>query len=386
MRALVIGGGIGGLCAARALSRAGIEPLVFERAASLEHVQVGGAIHVWHNGMRGLQKLGLGEQVERATGEAAKVAVAEMRTWRGRLITSWSPKQTEQEVGAPTVGVLRPELHRILEGAVDKGVVRPGRKLASFAEQDGAVVARFTDGSEERGDVLIGADGIRSAVRSALKGDAPPRYAGYVSYQAVAQYGVDGGAPVGLFRVVWGRGGRFLFYRLSAERVYWEGIFAIEAGRTDPPGGARQAVLERFAGWDHPVEAILSATTEEAISRSDAYDRPTLETWGQGRVTLLGDAAHAMTNAVGQGANQTIEDAVVLGKSLAGAADPIAGLRAYEKVRIARTTEVHKLARTLSSMSCWQNPAVCAVRDRMLTVMFALVGKRAMRKDMGYEF
>jgi 2-polyprenyl-6-methoxyphenol hydroxylase-like FAD-dependent oxidoreductase len=386
MRALVVGGGIGGLCTARALSQAGYEPLVFEKATALEHVQVGGAIHVWHNGMRGLQKLGFGEQLERATGPAAKVAVAEMRNWRGRLITSWSPAQTERELGAATVGVLRPDLHRILEGNTEAGIVRLGKKCVGFSEDGSSVTARFADGSEEKGDVLIGADGLRSAIRAALKGDEPPRYAGYASCQAVAPYPVDDTVPIGLFRVVWGRGARFLFYRLGAEHVYWEGIFATEAGRTDPPGGKKRGVLDRFAGWDSPVEAILAATAEEAIFRADIYDRPTLKTWGRGRVTLLGDAAHAMTNAVGQGANQTIEDAVVLGKLLAGKADVPSALRAYETSRIGRTTEVHKLASTLSSMSLWDNPLVCAVRDRMLTVMFAMVGKRAMRKDMGYEF
>jgi 2-polyprenyl-6-methoxyphenol hydroxylase-like FAD-dependent oxidoreductase len=386
MRALVIGGGIGGLCTARALTQAGHEPLVFERAAALEHVQVGGAIHVWHNGMRGLQKLGFGEQLERATGPAAKVHVAEMRTWRGRLITSWTPAQTERELGAATVGVLRPDLHRILESGIDKGVVRLGKKCVGFSEDGASVTVRFADGSEEKGDLLVGADGLRSAIRAALKGEEPPRYAGYASCQAVARYAVDDAIPIGLFRVVWGRGARFLFYRLSAEHVYWEGIFATEAGRTDPPGAKKRGVLDRFSGWHNPVEAILAATDEEAIFRADIYDRPTVKTWGRGRVTLLGDAAHAMTNAVGQGANQTIEDAVVLGKSLAGAADVPPPRRASEPARIGRTTEVHKLAWTLSSMSLWDNPLVCAVRDRMLTVMFAVVGKRAMRKDMGHEF
>jgi len=384
MRALVVGGGIGGLCAARALSRSGVDVAVFERAPALEQIQVGGAIHVWHNGMRGLQRLGLADQVEQLGGRAAAVERAEMRNWRGRLITSWSPKEVEEEVGAPTVGVIRPDLHKILVAGIDESILRLGKQCVGF-ERDGGVTARFADGSECHGDVLVGADGLRSAVRNQLHGDEQPRYAGYASWQGLADYR-DDATPAGLFRIVWGPGGRFLFYRVSGQRLYWEGIFATEEGGSDPPGERRQAVLDRIEGWVHPVEAILAATKEDAISRADAYDRPPLRRWGDGSVTLLGDAAHAMTNAVGQGANQTIEDAVVLAGCLAGADDAEAALRAYEEKRVKRTAGVNKLAWNLSRLSRWRSPAACAFRDTMLSVMFALVAKRAQRKDMSYEF
>ena len=384
MRALVIGGGIGGLCTARSLRQAGVDATVFERASALEQIQVGGAIHLWHNGMRGLQRLGFADQVEQLAGRGAAVDRAEMRNWRGRLITWWSVKEAEQELGAPTLGVVRPDLHRVLVGGTEEGVLQLGRECVGF-EQNGGVTARFADGSEERGDLLIGADGIRSAVRRQLLGDEPPRYAKYASWQALAEY-QDEAAPVGLFRIVWGPGARFLFYRVSEVTVYWEGIFATEAGGSDPPGGRRQAVLERFGGWDHPVEAIVAATEEKAIARTDSYDRPPVKRWGEGAVTLLGDAAHAMTNAAGQGANQTIEDAVVLGGCFKGSADVTEGLRSYEKRRIGRTAGVNKLAWNLSSLSRLKNPVACTARDGLLTVMLNTVGKRAQRKDMAYEF
>ncbi|MEJ7784406.1 MAG: FAD-dependent oxidoreductase [Solirubrobacteraceae bacterium] len=385
MRALVIGGGIGGLCAARSLDRAGLDVAVFEKAASLAQIQVGGAIHVWHNGMRGLQKLGLADDVQRRAGRAAAVERAEMRNRHGRLLTAWSVKEAEEELGAPTLGLMRPDLHRTLAAGVDSSRLQLGRRCVGFESDADGVSARFEDGSEERGDVLIGADGLRSAVRGQLLGDTPPRFAGYASWQAVAEFQAPT-APVGRFWIVWGPGARFLFYRVSAERVYWEGIFATEAGGSDPPNGRREAVQERFAGWVDPVPEIIAATEEQAISRTDSYDRPPAKRWGEGRVTLLGDAAHAMTNAAGQGANQTIEDAVVLGSCLAGASDPAAGLREYESRRMKRTASVSTLAWNLSRMSRVKNPAAVAARDRMLTVMFATVGKRAQHKDMAYEF
>ncbi|MGA2928127.1 MAG: FAD-dependent monooxygenase, partial [Solirubrobacteraceae bacterium] len=364
-RALVIGGGIGGLASARALARAGIEARVFERAGSLDQIQVGGAIHVWHNGMRGLQRLELGDQIEALGGPAACVSTAEMRNWRGKLLTSWSPAQTQRKVGAPTIGVIRPQLHRVLVGGVEDGVLTLGRECTGVQQDGDGVVATFADGSSERGDLLIGADGLRSTVRRSLRGDERLRFARYASWQALCEYR-DDATPDGLFWIVWGPGARFLFYRVSAQTMYWEGIFATEAGGSDPPGQRKQAVAAKFEGWTHPVPAIVAATDEAAIGRADVYDRPPIKTWGEGAITLLGDAAHPMTNAAGQGANTTIEDAVVLGTRLQrNGSDIVAGLRSYEQERIGRTTRIANLAWRLPSFSRWSSPAAVIARDRI---------------------
>ena len=384
-RALVIGGGIGGLTTARALAQQGIDAQVFEKAPTLEKIQVGGAIHVWHNGMRGLQKLGLAEGVEALGGRASAVETAEMRNWKGRLLTRWSPLDTEEEVGAPTVGVTRPELHQVLARGLDDGVLQLGRECTGFEQNAEGVTARFADGAEESGDVLIGADGLRSVVRRGLLGEEELRFARYSSWQSVAEYR-DELTPEGLFRVIWGPGARFLYYRLDSERLYWEGIFATERGGKDPEGGRKQAVLQRFGSWAAPVGSIIEATRQEDIGRSDVYDRPPTKKWGEGRVTLLGDAAHPMTNAAGQGANQTIEDAVVLGDRLGRATDLEAGLREYERERIDRSAKIVALAWRLTSLSRWSNPIAIRLRDPLITFMMATGGKRGQRKDMAYEF
>jgi 2-polyprenyl-6-methoxyphenol hydroxylase-like FAD-dependent oxidoreductase len=384
-RMLMIGGGIGGLTAARALSQAGFEVSIFEQAPALDKVQVGGAIHVWHNGMRGLQKLGLGEQVAALGGPAARVQTAEMRNWKGKLLSAWSVASVESKVGAPTVGVIRPELHRVLVGGVAEDDLHLGRKCVGFSQNGSGVEARFEDGSVEHGDVLIGADGLRSAVRSGLLGDQPLRFARYASWQAVCSY-ADEATPEGLFWIVWGPGARFLFYRVGASELYWEGIFAADEGGSDPPGAHKQAALERFAGWTAPVEAIIEATDEQAISRHDVYDRPPVKRWGEGRVTLLGDAAHPMTNAAGQGANTTIEDSVVLASRLKmSSSDLVAGLRAYEAERVGRTARIANLAWRLTAISRWSGALAVGARDRIIPAMM-VIGKRAQAKDMEYAF
>ncbi len=386
MRAVIAGAGIAGLTSAIALRRHGVEAVVIERAGAAEEIQVGGCIHVWHNGMRGLQRIGAGERLLELAGEAAVVERAEFCTARGGLMYGWSVRDTERRVGAPTFGVRRPDLHRVLLDAIEDGVVRFGETCTGF-EQDGeGVRVRLASGHEERGDVLIGADGLRAALRAALPGATEPRYAGYVSWQALARVDTDV-VPVGLFRVVWGRGARFLFYRVGAEEVYWEGTFAAPAGGAEAEGPRKQAVLERFQGWPAPVETIVAATEQEAIGRADMYDRPPSKQWGVGRVTLIGDAAHAMTNALGQGANQAIEDALVLARCLGDQSeDPAAALRGYEAARIPRANQFASLSWAMARASRLHNAAACRLRDTVLTVAFRTQFARGHVKDMDYEF
>jgi 2-polyprenyl-6-methoxyphenol hydroxylase-like FAD-dependent oxidoreductase len=386
MRAVIAGAGIAGLTSAIALRGQGVETLVLERASAAEEIQVGGCIHVWHNGMRGLQRIGVGERLRKLAGEAAVVERAEFCTARGGLMYGWSVRDTERHVGAPTFGVRRPDLHRVLLDAVEEQVVQFGETCVGFEQDSEGVRVRLASGREERGDVLIAADGLRSTLRASLPGATEPRYAGYVSWQAPARVDTEV-VPVGLFRVIWGRGARFLFYRVGPEEVYWEGTFAAPAGGADPEGARKQAVLERFGGWPAPVERIIAATEQPAIGRADMYDRPPSKLWGTGRVTLLGDAAHAMTNALGQGANQAIEDALVLARCLGEApGEPAAALRSYEAARIPRANQFASLSWTMARASRLRNALACRLRDTMLTVGFRARFARQHVKDMGYEF
>ena len=385
MRVLIAGGGIAGLTTAIALRARGAEPLVFERAASAEDLRVGGCIHVWHNGMRGLQLVGAADRLLELAGRAAVVDRAEFRTASGRLMYGWSVKEVERRLGAPTLGVRRPDLHGVLLDTLGEGVVRFGERCVGVEQDADGVRVRLADGNEASGDVLIAADGLRSTLRAVIREPVEPRYAGYVSWQAIATVGPDV-VPVGLFRVVWGRGARFLFYRIASDSVYWEGTFAAAAGLSDAVADRRAAVLERFRGWSDPVRTIIEATASEAISRADMYDRRPSRRWGDGRVTLVGDAAHAMTNAMGQGANQAIEDSVVLARSLAEAKQAQDGLRAYEAQRIPRATKFAKLSWTLARASRLQSSVACTVRDWTLTIGFRASLPRTHLKDMDYGY
>ena len=379
-RAIIVGAGIGGLTAAIALRRAGIEAVVFERAGALRQIQVGGGIVLWSNAMRPMQQLGLAEPV-RAIG--APVEQFEFRTSRGELLAHWPVGEISRKVGAPTLGMSRADLHPVLAGALDDGVLHLGAQCTDFSQDEAGVTVRFADGREERGDLLIGADGINSTVRAHQFGEAGVRYAGYTVWQGTTDF-AHALAPAGLFRRLWGLGSWSVFFRVGGERLTWHCVANAPAGSRDAEDGPKAAVLRLVKGWQEPMEAIIDATEEAAISRMDIYGGPPVRRWGEGRITLLGDAAHPITLNVGQGAGLAIEDAAMLAKCLTAERDVVAALRAYEAQRGERTARMLKLAWRLGALAQWENPATCWMRDRMikLSSRFA-IGQQ--ERDMAYQ-
>jgi 2-polyprenyl-6-methoxyphenol hydroxylase-like FAD-dependent oxidoreductase len=381
MKAIIIGAGVAGLTAAIALERVGIEPAIYERGADVRKLQVGGGIHLWHNAMRVYQRLGVAERVAAA---GSVLERAEFETWRGQRLATWTVTELQERLGAPTIGVARADLHPALSGAIDDRVLHLGSECVGFAQDATGVTAHLADGREVRGDVLIGADGINSAIRAQVLGRTRPRYAGYTVWQAILPF-EHPAAPWRTFRITWGPALRFTFYRVGGERLYWCAVADAPEGERDEPGRVRARLQDRYRGWPEPIAAILEATPEEAISRRDIQDRPPVERWGEGRVTLLGDAAHAMTFNVGQGAGQGIEGALVLARYLHEYVDPAQALRAYEARRLPRTSGMNRVAWTIGNMGRWKHPAALAVRQAFLWSSYNGFGRRRHAQDMAYN-
>jgi 2-polyprenyl-6-methoxyphenol hydroxylase-like FAD-dependent oxidoreductase len=372
-KALIIGGGVAGLTAAIGLRRAGIEPIVFERADELRKVSVGGGLHIWPNAIKALRQIDLGDRVE-AIGAA--VEHSHFRTWRGELIADLPVGASSRKVGAVTVGVSRGDLHALLAEVLGSDAIRLGAECVGFTQDATGVVARFRDGREERGDLLVGADGLRSTVRSQLLGLEEPRYSGYTSWLALVDLPA-GEAPADVLTVMFGRGSRFIYYHVGGGRFGWIANKNTPAGGSDS-AGAKAAVLETYDGWAEPVATLVAHTDEPRIVRMDLSDRPPAKRWGEGRVTLLGDAAHPMTPNIAQGACQGIEDAVVLPKSLTSEPDIATALRAYEERRKKRTATLTKRSRMVGAIGQWESPLLCAFRDRVLLKGFQ---KAAVKND-----
>ncbi len=360
--ALVIGAGIGGLTAAIALRRAGCTVEVHERADQLR--PVGAGISVQPNAVLALRHLGVGDAVERA-GRALRPASLSRADGRAlSAITAEAADAMVGAVGAPVIGIHRATLQEILVRHLGAEHLHLGRTVAGYDLGDGGVRARFTDGSAREADLLIGADGIRSACRRQLLADGEPTYSGYFCWRGIAPSpGALGDEWAG---VVWGKGTRFGGCCIDGGRFYWFAIVNGPAGGADPPGQVRATVLERFAGYSQPIRDTIAATPEDAILRSDIADRPTVTTWGQGRLTLLGDAAHPMTPNLAQGACQAIEDALVLGLELARDREVDAALRAYEQKRQPRANKVVVAARRMGAVGQWSNSLAVWLRNGMV--------------------
>ena len=379
LRVAIAGGGIGGLTAAVALRNAGASPTVFERASDIRHVQLGGSIHIWPNGYRALAAAGLADAVRESVDDGAVMRRQYFLTASGRTFIDWD--LSESALGLPTLAVVRGEFHSVLaESAGD--MIRLGAGVEGFDADDDGVSVALADGREERFDVLIGADGLRSTVRRGVVGSSEPVFTDYTTWLSV----IPLRHPLleNTLRVYFGRGGRFTVWPVSRGRVYWEAIYSAEAGGVDGAGGRQADVLERFGDWAEPVPEAIRATPDEAIARADSYTHPVLERWGFGRVTMIGDAAHAMTNAAGQGANQALEDAAVLARCLDRNDDPSAGLREYESIRHKRATTYVKRSKMIARAATVHNPVMGAVRTGMMAVALRVLFGQ-FKKDLSYD-
>jgi len=324
---LIAGAGIGGLALGCALQQAGIAFQIFERAPSLG--AAGAGIVMQTSAMLALRRLGLDSAVAREGHE--------LKRGTGKNATGVLLHSTRlDEFGAPSIAIHRARLQATLLAAVDAAQIHTGHELRGYEQDQHQVHALFEDGSRATGALLVGADGLRSAVRRQLLGDTPLRYAGYTSWRAVAP--VFGLSPAHEAIEIWGRGLRFGIVPISQAETYWFAVANAPAGEADSE--ARATLLERFSGFVDPVRALLEATPAERIFRTDIHDRKPVATWSDRRVCLLGDAAHPTTPNLGQGGCMAIEDAVVLAHHLHEHARLTDALAAYERKRIVHTTKI----------------------------------------------
>jgi 2-polyprenyl-6-methoxyphenol hydroxylase-like FAD-dependent oxidoreductase len=285
-----------------------------------------------------------------------------------------------RRVGAPLCGVDRAALHAALAERAGEGV-RTGARVESFSAADGSVEVRLADGGSESGDVVIGADGLGSVIRKQLLGDAPLRHSGLIMWRATMDRLEPALTPGVDFIAWWGAGTKFIVFRSGPDRWTMEAAVTSPPGQQDPPDQTR-LIHERFAGFPDPVHGIIDAAGAGPIIRTDVYDRPPDQHWGSGRVTLLGDAAHPMTFAVGQGAAQALEDALAVADAVArGAANLEGSLRAYEEQRIKRAAKFQTMAWKLARAGVLTKPPAPQIRNTFFQLT-SPIAWRMQVKDM----
>jgi 2-polyprenyl-6-methoxyphenol hydroxylase-like FAD-dependent oxidoreductase len=377
-KALIIGGGLGGLAAALALHQRGWRVEVFEQAPQLR--EVGSGLMLSPNAMSVLFGLGLRHAAERGV----VVTRAEMCTWRGTALMETRTEELPCE-GAPPVLFHRAAVHGALHEALGSGIpVHLGARLARFEEDGSGVVAHFEDGREGRGEVLVGADGLRSVVRAQLHPGEPLRYAGHPCWRGLARGFAHPGLPRGMLRETQGRGARFGMGHVREDVVYWWATADWPLGQP-VPGGDKAFLQEVFRTAHAPIPELIAATDAADVLRNDLLDRPPLERWGRGRVTLVGDAAHPMMPNLGQGACSAIEDGGVLAQALSGTEDLERGLRDYEARRRERTAWLQRTSWRFGVIGQFKHPLAVWMREQSIRLAPARVMRRQYEQLWGWR-
>jgi salicylate hydroxylase len=333
MQVAIIGAGIGGLTTALTLLRAGLEVQVFEQAAELR--EVGAGIQISPNATRLLHRLGLAEPLRQV---AVRPIALEMQRWQDGAVLSRQPLADvcETTFGAPYYHLYRPDLLSVLAAALPRGIVHLHRRCAEVAQ-------------DENGTAVSFADGIHSAVRESLFGAEFSRFSGSIAYRGLVPAERLEYLKLERNASAWlGPERHFVHYYVGAGR-FVNFVAVVPAGdwrvESWSARGEVADALNEFADWHPQLREIIRAV--DFTNRWGLYDRDPLERWGVGRVALLGDAAHAMLPFMAQGAVQSIEDAFVLAKCLAGVDRtniPVA-LRRYEEIRKPRASQVQERAR-----------------------------------------
>lgn len=371
--ALIVGAGIGGLAAGVSLERIGWKVRIFERAASPR--ELGFALALAPNALAALEELGIPRTLIGTAGTAARF---EIRHFDGRVIRRFSAPPG----GAVGVIALRSALHGQLLTAVGQESLDLASDVVDFSDEGRGVVLKLRDGRVERGDLLVGADGVGSVIRRRLHPEEPPpSSSGYWGLRGLARGAArelgDLAAAVYL-----GDGIEAAAARASEAAVYWYlSLLAdvVGSGPTEP-----WQVVQRLTttGVDPWFRAIVAVTDPADMRLDELFVRRPLRHWGRGSVTLLGDAAHPVLPHTGQGAAQALEDAVALGLALQNSGDIGDALREYERVRSRRTRRIIGAGPRIARMTTTRSPIRKAFRTAMIRLVpESLVLKAARARD-----
>jgi salicylate hydroxylase len=342
LQAIVVGGGMGGLTAANALNQKGIEVAVYEQAPELG--EVGAGITVYPNSLRQLERMGFGESLAKV---GAKLGPgSHYRRMDGSVVGDIVTTDSSGWNGM--YGMHRADILEVLAAALPPGSVHTGYRCTGFSQTAEAASVQFEYGHTAQADVVIAADGLRSVLQPHAVDPSPPEYSGFRAYRGLVERDKLDTWPDDTHQVWMGDGKHFMVYPVRRGTLLnYVGFVPtdIQTIESWSAAGDRDELAASFAGWD-PLIGQLLDRVEECFWWG-LNDRRPLKGWSNGRLTLLGDAAHPMLPHLGQGANQAMEDGVALSILLEGrsSAEVPAALQAYERLRKPRTDMVQTEAR-----------------------------------------
>jgi 6-hydroxynicotinate 3-monooxygenase len=345
-RVAVVGAGLGGLCAAGFLQRAGFATKVFEQAPAFS--RIGAGIILSANATKVLRRLGL-EDALIAAGIKSQQYIS--RAWDSgeTMYEIVFDTASERRHGGPYVHIHRGDLHTVLEHAVAPGTIAFDHQLVALDEKADAVRLMFANGTTAEADIVIGADGIRSKVRDFLLGAAPPRFSGAAAYRAIFPADRLNGLRIPDCTKWWGTDRHCLPYYLTGRRdeVYAIGVVPVSHWDGDEASvpTTREQYLASFAHFHADLQRVLQAV--ESVSLWPIYDRERNDCWSGGRdnrIVLLGDACHPVPPYMAAGGAMAVEDAAILSRCLIAFGDREEAFASYMATRIPRVADVQRIS------------------------------------------
>ncbi len=353
LKAVVIGAGIGGLTAGIALQQAGYVVEIYDRVRELR--PVGAGISLWSNGVKVLNRLGLGAGIASIGGQ---MNCMEYRTKTGRILNTIDLKPLIHQVGQRPYPVARRDLQTLLVNAFT-GDIKLDHRCVDVEEDATGVTAIFENGQTARGDLVVAADGIRSMLRAYVLGqDVDPQYGGYVNWNGLVPADAEL-APEDCWVIYVGDHKRASLMPVAGDRFYFFLDVPLPQGTPANPSRYQADLKGYFEGWAAPVQTLIERIDFNLVARPEIHDVGPIDRFVNGRVALLGDAAHATCPDLGQGGCQAMEDALVLTQYLIttnlGIGD---ALKRYETERMARANAVVRKARSRAKQIHGINPEI----------------------------
>jgi len=373
----ISGAGIGGLTLAIALQRKGFDTTVYENAPVIK--PLGAGLILAANAVKALMDIGIGYEVLEAGRVIKKLRIKDKQ---GRILSEADSEEVTKKFGfVNNFAIHRADLHKVLIGLLQPGTLRLGKGCVGLHQEEDGVTVNLSDNTSVKYDALIACDGIHSTIRKQLLPASELRYAGYTCWRAVIDQ------PPSNFNVeesseTWAAEGRFGVVPISKNRVYWFACLNAPPNDIAKQNFSVSDLLYHFESFHSPIPEIIMRTKNEQLIWNDIIDIKPLKKFAFGRVALLGDAAHATTPNMGQGACMAIEDAAVLANCFEANISIEQTLTQFERNRIGRTTKIVNDSWRLGKIAQLENPFLVSLRN----AAFKLAPRKAVEKQMEFLY
>ena len=374
----IIGGGIAGLTTAIALNKKGFKTQIFESASEIN--AVGAGLGLGANAIMAFDRLGLKNEVIERGRALPSFSIYDQKK---KLITRTDSHKVSARYGVDNFTIHRAELHQLLLSKIDTQSIHTNKKVKNIQQKENSVLVKFQDGTIHETEFLIAADGIHSTVRKILLPDVEPRYSGYTCWRAVLE---NTNLNLTESSETWGTKGRFGIVPLAGNKVYWFACVNSSRNNSGFKNFKAKDILDHFQEFHEPIPSVLKETKDENLLWNDIFDLKPINKFAYDNILLVGDAAHATTPNLGQGACQAIEDAVVLTSELSKVTDVRQAFRNFEKRRVARTQSIVNTSWKIGKVAQLENKILVGLRNFVFRITPSSVSEKQLEKLYNIDF